>query len=182
MAPSVRPNAARETIKIEKPSNPLDRPEKISNCPEPTRFREKIRTLPSLECKTRFPAVISVSITVADTGPLFPLQSTSKEEVAVKALFQTMVEHTATTQRNSPRHFSACSGFYNFAGLGRKGLLAKNIEQRGRRTRTKTGQWRPQFVARRLPLPAFLGRFRPWFHFGRERKAFTFRSCLKLPY
>ena len=102
--------------------------------------------------------------------------------VAVKALFQTMVEHTATTQRNSPRHFSACSGFYNFAGLGRKGLLAKNIEQRGRRTRTKTGQWRPQFVARRLPLPAFLGRFRPWFHFGGERKAFTFRSCLKLPY
>ena len=94
-------------------------------------------------------------ITVEDTGPLFPLQSTPKEEVAVKVLFQTMVEHTATTQRNSPRHFSACSGFYNFAGLGRKGLLAKNIEQRGRRTRTKTGQWRPQFVARRLPLPAF---------------------------
>ena len=54
----------RKTINIEKKSNPLDYPEKISNLPEPTRFREK-------NAKARFPAVISVSITAEDTGPLF---------------------------------------------------------------------------------------------------------------
>ena len=121
----------RKTINIEKKSNPLDYPEKISNLPEPTRFREK-------NAKARFHAVISVSIAVEDTGPLFPLQTPSKEEVAVKTLFRTMVEQTATTQHNSPRHTSPRVLDFTtfFAGLGRKGLSAKNIEQSGRSTRT----------------------------------------------
>ena len=123
-------------------------------------------------------------ITVEDTGPLFPLQSTSKEESLLRHSFK---QWWSTLPRRSATHHDTSPRVLDFTtitdGLGRKGLLAKNIEQRGRRTRTKTGQWRLQFVARRLPLPAFLGRFRPWFHIlAGERKAFTFRCCLKLPY